>query len=122
MPNIDSAGAHIFRSYWFGLELPRHVYHFSPASLNRLARSAGLQVLSITTHGAVCLEASVRYIFDDFLGKIGIRRTPLAQAKAASLPWRVVRKGFRMGVLPVLNWLASFAGDRENIHALFRKG
>ena len=79
-------------------------------------------MLSITTHGAVCLEASVRYIFDDFLGKIGIRRTPLAQAKAASLPWRVVRKGFRMGVLPVLNWLASFAGDRENIHALFRKG
>jgi len=30
MPNIDSAGARIFRSYWYPLELPRHLSHFSP--------------------------------------------------------------------------------------------
>jgi SAM-dependent methyltransferase len=121
MPNIDSAGSHIFRSYWFALELPRHVYHFSPVSLKNLARSAGLQVVSITTHRAVYVEASVRYIFDDLLGRIGIRRTPLTQANPPSLPWKAVRKGFRMGVLPVLNWLTSFAGDGESLHALFRK-
>jgi SAM-dependent methyltransferase len=122
MPNIDSAGARIFRSYWYGLELPRHLFHFSPATLRNLARSAGLEELSITTQGHVFIETSVRYIFDDIARKFGIRPTPLAQAKPASLAWRVVRKGFRMGVLPVLNWLASFAGDRGSIHALFRKG
>lgn len=122
MPNIDSAGARIFKSYWYALELPRHLYHFSPKSLTNLASSVGLQKLSITTHRELVIEASVRYVFDDIFRKIGILRTPLAQAKAASLPWRVVRKGFRVAVFPVLNWLASFAGDRESIHALFRKG
>lgn len=122
MPNAESAGANIFRSYWFALEPPRHLYHFSPGSLDKLARSAGFQVLSITTHPAPYLEASFRYILDDFLGRIGIRRTPLAQAKPGSLPWRVVRKGLRLGVLPILNRMAYFAGDREVIIALFRKG
>jgi SAM-dependent methyltransferase len=122
MPNIDSAGARIFGSYWQALELPRHVYHFSPVPLNNLARSAGLQVFSITTHREVYLEVSVRYIFDDLLGKIGIHRTPLAQAKPASLPWKVVRKGFRLSILPFLAWLATFAGHGESLHAILRKG
>src|SRR5262249_1278497 len=30
VPNIDSAGGRVFRSYWFALELPRHLFHFSP--------------------------------------------------------------------------------------------
>ena len=46
---------------------------------------------------------------------------PLAQAKAPSVPWRVIRKMFRLGVLPVLNGLTSLAGDGESIHAVFRK-
>lgn len=122
MPNIDSVGAHIFRSYWYALELPRHLFHFSPATLRTLAFSSGLQEVFIATHQNLFIEASVRYVVDDIFRKVGIRRTPTAQAKRAGLPWRVVRKGFRMGVLPALNWLASFAGDREIIHAMFRKG
>jgi SAM-dependent methyltransferase len=122
MPNIDSAGAHIFRSYWFGLELPRHLFHFSPVTLRTLAPSSGLQEVFFATHRDLFIEASVRYVVDDIFRKVGICRTPMAEAKPASLAWRVVRKGFRVGVLPVLNWLASFAGDREIIHALFRKG
>ena len=39
MPNIDSAGARIFKSYWYALELPRHLYHFSPISLKNTAHS-----------------------------------------------------------------------------------
>ena len=122
MPNIDSAGARIFRSYWFGLELPRHLFHFSPATLGNLARSVGLEEPAITTLGHAFIENSVRYIFNDIARKFGIRPTPLAQAKPARPAWRVVRKSIRMGVLPVLDWLASFAGDRGKIQALFRKG
>lgn len=122
MPNIDSAGARIFGSYWYALELPRHLYHFSPQSLRNLANSVGLQELSVTVHRELFIEPSLRYVLDDIFRKIGIHRTPLAQAKPASLPWKVVRKGLRLSILPFLTLLASFAGEGESIHAILTKG
>ena len=121
MPNIDSAGASIFRSYWYALEVPRHLYHFSPVSLRRLGTLTGLQDVSVTTHREVFIEASMRYIVDEALHRIGLSRAPLAMSTAPSLPWKVVRKVIRMTVLPVLSRLASLAGDGESIHAVFRK-
>jgi SAM-dependent methyltransferase len=122
MPNIDSAGARIFRSYWYPLELPRHLYHFSPATLRNLASSVGLEEVSITTHREVFIEPSTRYIFDEVLRRVGIQRLPLAHAKAAGIPWRIVRKLFRLTALPVLTRLAGLAGDGESIHAVLVKG
>ncbi len=121
MPNIDSAGARIFRSYWYPLELPRHLYHFSPSTLRNLANCVGLQEVSVTTHREVFIEASARYMFDEVLRRIGIPRVPMAQAKAPGIPWKVTRKVFRMTALPVLNALAALAGDGESIHAVFAK-
>jgi SAM-dependent methyltransferase len=121
MPNIDSAGARIFRSYWYALELPRHLYHFSPKSLRCLAHSVGLEEVSMSLGRELFIEGSARYVMDAGLNRIGFRRVPLAQAKTPSLAWRVVRKIFRLTLLPVLTGLASFAGDGESIHAVFRK-
>jgi hypothetical protein len=75
----------------------------------------------VTTDREVFIEASTRYILDDLLRKAGITRTPLAKASRPSLLFRVVRKAFRLTALPVLNGLASLAGDGESIHAIFRK-
>lgn len=121
MPNIDSAGARIFRSYWYALELPRHLYHFSPASLSVVAESVGLRTLSLTTHREVFIESSWRYIVDDQYRKLGLPRTPLANVRKRGIPRRAVRKAFRLTVLPVLNAVAGFAGDGESIHAVFEK-
>ncbi|MEP6715441.1 MAG: methyltransferase domain-containing protein [Terriglobia bacterium] len=121
MPNIDSAGARIFRNYWYALELPRHLYHFSPATLGSLAAHAGLREVSVTTHRELFAEASFRYIVDDALAGIGISTTPMARAKPARLPWKILRKALRLTVLPVLTGLASLAGDGESIHAVFVK-
>ena len=121
MPNIDSAGAHLYGSYWYALELPRHICHFSPASLAHIANAAGLQSVSITTHREVFIEHSTRYILDHLLRKMGISRAPLAQTKPPRLPWRVVRKAFRLAILPVLSGMASLAGDGESIHAILGK-
>jgi SAM-dependent methyltransferase len=121
VPNIDSAGCRIFKSYWYALELPRHLSHFSPRSLRTLAESVGLEEVSLTSDREVFIEASTRYILDDVLVKAGIKRTPLAKTSRPSLPFRVVRKAFRLTVLPALNALASVAGDGESIHAIFRK-
>jgi len=121
MPNIDSAGYRIFKSYWYALELPRHLLHFSPASLRRLASSLNLEVVSLTTHREVFIESSIRYIWDDMLRKIGISRTPLSRTPVPGVPFRAARKMFRVTALPMLNGLASLAGDGESIHAIFRK-
>jgi SAM-dependent methyltransferase len=121
VPNIDSAGFRIFKSYWYALELPRHLSFFSPKSLTALARSLGLEEVSVTTNREVFIEASTRYILDDKLRKAGIHRVPLAKARRPGIPFRVVRKAFRLALLPVLNGLASLAGDGESIHAIFRK-
>src|ERR1017187_3489649 len=54
VPNIDSAEARVFGSYWGGLELPRHLFHYSPASLSFLAKSVGLHEISqVTRRNAV---------------------------------------------------------------------
>ncbi len=121
MPNIDSAAARIFGSHWYALELPRHLYHFSPTSLSRLSGSVGLDVLSLTTHREMFVEHSVRYICDDLYKLAGFERTPLARLRKLSFPRRAVRKGFRLTILPILNALATFIGDGESIHAVFLK-
>jgi SAM-dependent methyltransferase len=122
VPNIHSAGCSLFKTYWYALELPRHLFHFSPKSLGMLAKSVGLEEASVTTDREVFIEASTRYILDEKLGKMGIHRVPLAKAVKPGIPFRIVRKAFRMTALPVLDGLASLAGDGESIHAIFRKG
>jgi len=121
VPNIDSAGAHIFRSYWYALELPRHVFHYSPKSLSMMAQSVGLEVLSLTTHRELFIEQSTRYIIDDMLRRMGVRRTPLANTQPPGIMFRLVRKTFRLTILKFLTGLASLAGDGESIHAVFQK-
>lgn len=121
MPNIDSVGARVFGSYWYPLELPRHLFHYSPRTLRTLACSSGLQEVSITTHRHLFVEESVRYIVDDILGKTGIRRTPLARATPSGLPWKAFRKGFRLTVLPALELLSGFLGEGESIFAVLAR-
>jgi SAM-dependent methyltransferase len=121
MPNIDSAAARIFRSYWYALELPRHLFHFSPATLKRLAQASGLKEVSVTTHHETYFEASWRYVIDDVLRKIGRPRSPMAKLRVARLHAKIVSKAFRLTLLPVINAGISLAGDGETITAVFTK-
>jgi len=123
MPNIDSAAMRIFRSYWYALELPRHLYHFSPATLKMLGENSGLTVVSIKTHRELYFETSVRYVVDDLLRKRGIPRKSVADSYPdnSSIPWRAVRKVFRVAAMPIINAAASLYGDGETITAVFTK-
>jgi len=121
VPNINSGAAKVFRSYWYALELPRHLFHFSPASLRHLAHSTGFTVLSMETHREVFFEASSRYLLDGALHKLNVNRRPLATAEKPGLPFRVVRKAFRVTALPVINAAIGMVGDRESVHAVFTK-
>jgi 2-polyprenyl-3-methyl-5-hydroxy-6-metoxy-1,4-benzoquinol methylase len=121
VPNIDSAGERIFGSYWYALELPRHLYHFSPQSLKHVASLAGLEPISLTTNREPFIEKSVGYCLDQVFRCAGRPRAPLAQKTAPGLPLRVIRKAFRLTILPALNRISAIAGDGESIHAVFTK-
>jgi 2-polyprenyl-3-methyl-5-hydroxy-6-metoxy-1,4-benzoquinol methylase len=121
VPNIDSAEARIFGSYWHGLELPRHLSHFSPASLKHLATLVGLCEVSVETHRNPAVGTSLRYVWDDAFRAVGIHRTPAAYRSEAGFAWRAGRKLLRMTVLRALLAMAPLAGGGESIHAIFRK-
>ena len=120
---MDSAEARVFGSYWHGLELPRHLFHYSPASLKFLAESAGLQEVSLETRRNPAVGTSLRYVWDDVFSAVGmgIQRTPVAYLGKASLPWRAARKLVRMTVLRGLLAMAPLVGGGESIHAIFQK-
>jgi len=121
VPNVDSAEARVFGSYWHGLEMPRHLLHFSPQSLKFLAKSAGLREVSLETRRNPAVGTSLRYVWDDFFRVLGIQKTPVAYRGQVSLPWRAARKVVRMTALRFLLALAPLVGGGESIHAVFRK-
>lgn len=121
VPNIDSAGARIFRSYWYALELPRHLFHFSPVSLGNVAHAVGLETVSLTTNRELFFEKSVRYCSDELFRRAGRPRIPLAKSADPGFPFRAVRKLFRLTALPVINGIGALAGDGESIHGIFRR-
>jgi len=122
VPNVDSAEGRVFGSYWHGLELPRHLFHYSPASLKFLAESVGLREVSLQTRRNPAVGTSLRYVWDDVFRAAGIRRTPIAYRREARLPWRAARKVVRMTALRLLLALAPLVGGGESIHAAFAKG
>ncbi|MGA3128762.1 MAG: class I SAM-dependent methyltransferase [Candidatus Korobacteraceae bacterium] len=52
-PNIKSAAFSLFQKYWSGLDLPRHFYHFTPATLHRYCENAGLRIVGEYHDGTV---------------------------------------------------------------------
>jgi 2-polyprenyl-3-methyl-5-hydroxy-6-metoxy-1,4-benzoquinol methylase len=121
VPNIDSGEARVFKTYWYGLELPRHLSHFCPASLRHLAQSVGLRELSIETHRNSAMEYSLRYLNTDVLRRFGVSRPPLAAAGEPTLAWKVFRKALRWTVYRAFYQIISLAGPGESIHAIFQK-
>lgn len=121
MPNIDSAAARIFRSYWYALELPRHLFHFSPRSLSYLARSAGLDIVALWTDREPFVEASTRYLLDTVFHALHLPRAPLATVSEPGIPWRVTRKVLRSSILPLVKGLMSLAGDGELLNVVLRR-
>ncbi len=121
MPNIDSLDASIFRSYWHSLELPRHLYHFSPRSLRRLLIDAGFSELQLETNPGTYAEYSFRYLLDYFYSRIGFSMSTAAAGKPPTLPWRAVRKLNRLTLLALLGHFAAACGRGPDLKAVFQK-
>lgn len=46
VPNYQSLDATIYKSFWAAYDVPRHLYHFCPQSIQRLVKRHGLRVLA----------------------------------------------------------------------------
>jgi SAM-dependent methyltransferase len=121
IPNVLSWEARLFRSYWYGLELPRHLYHFSPQSLKHLMASIGFSEEWVKTPPLTYSEYSARYVCDSVLQSLGFSRAPLAVPSSPGVPWRVVRKAWRLSGLYAWSHAAAYAGAGPAIEAVFRK-
>lgn len=47
VPNYTSRDAEIYRTFWAAYDVPRHLYHFSPASMKKLAEKHGFRLREI---------------------------------------------------------------------------
>ncbi|MCG7996176.1 MAG: class I SAM-dependent methyltransferase [Candidatus Thiodiazotropha taylori] len=47
VPNAASLEFKLFQSRWFALQLPNHLYHFTPETLTKLLKQAGWEVESV---------------------------------------------------------------------------
>jgi 2-polyprenyl-3-methyl-5-hydroxy-6-metoxy-1,4-benzoquinol methylase len=121
LPNIDSWEARMLGTYWYGLELPRHLFHFSPRSLRSVMTSIGFQEISVTTPRTSYIEHSVSYICSGALQRIGISPVPMAKLEPRSMPTRAVRKVFRLSMVLPFGQIASLAGVGASIEGVFGK-
>ena len=46
VPNIEALQARVFGRWWYCLDVPRHLNHFSPATLRRALEMAGFEVVA----------------------------------------------------------------------------
>ena len=54
VPNIASFDFALFRGDWFHLDLPRHLYHYTPETLRRTVESMGFEVLRVDARSFGC--------------------------------------------------------------------
>ncbi|MDO8658555.1 MAG: class I SAM-dependent methyltransferase [Candidatus Levybacteria bacterium] len=60
-PNIKSLNSFFFRSYWYNLDSPRHLYIFNPKTLERLLREEGYKIKKTEYCSAGGLIGSIQY-------------------------------------------------------------
>jgi SAM-dependent methyltransferase len=121
MPNISSWEARVFGSYWFGLELPRHLSHFSPRSLRHLMNELGFEEACVKTPAISYYERSVNYVQSSLIEKVGGSPTSQAKAKPAGFVRKALRKGFRIAASPLVH-VAALAGAGPCLEVVFKKG
>ena len=67
-PNVESVMARIFGTYWYNLDVPRHLVLFSPKTLLDFAEKAGFHVDALEFCSAGGILGSIQYVLRDTLG------------------------------------------------------
>ncbi len=79
-PNFDSLEFKLFKSYWFGLEIPRHLYFFTKKTIYNLLNNTGFKIINIQYD--IKPETIIRSIYY-IIGKKDLRVNPIV--------WRIFK-------------------------------
>lgn len=86
LPNFESFQAALFRDKWFHLDLPRHLYHFSPRTVRTMLYQAGFSEITVfnlpTTSG---ITGSLQYMCNAWTQDPGGNRIRWSKALALCL-------------------------------------
>lgn len=118
VPNFEALEARMFKSYWYGLELPRHLFHFSTSSLRRLFADFEFDQVLLRTLSHTHIEESLYYMLDDLRRKLCL---PPIHRRPPGMAWRIIRKAWRLGLLEPLGMLFATMGYGAGIEILLRK-
>jgi len=113
VPNIASWQSKFGKQRWFHLDVPRHLFHYSPASLGSLARVAGFNVGSISyasvehdPYGWVQTVLNVVWANNNRLTKLLMRMVPWRASDAVTLLLACVLSPLAF-VLAGLSWFCA---------------
>ena len=121
VPNIDSWEARMLWTYWYGLELPRHISHFSPKSLRQVMNSLGFGEVALKTPRTSYIEHSASYLFSAAAQNVGISLLSMSKRGPRKLPMKLVRKAFQLSMVVPFSQIASMVGAGPSIEAVFEK-
>jgi len=121
VPNIQSWEAQLFASYWYGLELPRHISHFSLQSLRHVMRDLGLEELRIATPPVSYVERSMGYVAAGLIECFGGKPVPQSELRSRQILSKAIRKVARVFAFDPLAQLAAVATAGPSIEGVFRK-
>jgi len=103
-PRLDSLDARWFGSCWFALELPRHLTHFTAATLRRHLEATGFEVERVRS---VRRPAVLRRSF-----------AQLADETGSALHRRLARSRLASGLM---SWISLFAGRTGQMMVVARR-
>jgi predicted SAM-dependent methyltransferase len=59
VPNIESATSQLFGPYWYHLDVPRHLYHFSFRTARKLLKKTGFKSIYESNYAKAHAKASL---------------------------------------------------------------
>jgi 2-polyprenyl-3-methyl-5-hydroxy-6-metoxy-1,4-benzoquinol methylase len=99
VPNFESFSARLFGEHWFGLDLPRHLTHFTAATLREMLQVAGFRVKSLRG-----------LVHADWLRSSARRATATGGIGSRLLCWKPVAKA--------VSWASYVVGKAEVLVAV----
>lgn len=81
IPNIEGLGASLFGKYWYGVDVPRHLFQFSPKTIKRLLDESGFNVLKTSQN---YYKHNSAILFESFRRKFSPKFAPTSDVAGVS--------------------------------------
>ena len=131
VPNFASFEARIFRSRWIGIDAPRHLYHFTPRTLEAMLKSAGFNAIELgfiteQTRYVAGYSESLRYCLMDWgLYPLRRKRPELKEKESnensGATPWNSPLHSTEYAIFYPVAYILNRVGLGSNLLAAAKK-